>query len=141
MIRSILIVDDESSDRYIASRMVRKAGLTADIHEFANGEEALQFILTRDEFRRACPSPSTTLLFVDINMPRMGGFEFIERLEAAVEGGVVNSACVALMVFSSSLSPLDRKRAQSFRIVNGYIVKPLSVESVQQVIEGLTAQA
>lgn len=135
MAQSVLIVDDEASDRYIAARAIRKAGLSSAITEFSDGQTLIEFIVRTNDFRERCKRLPPTLMLVDINMPRMGGFELIERLEAAVESGALNPACVSVMMFSSSLSPRDRVRADSSALIKGYLVKPLSVEAVRGLME------
>lgn len=137
MIHSVIIIDDDEADRYIAARVLRKAGLEADIHEYADGQSALDFITQigktqqpgKPHFR-----PST-LALVDINMPRLNGFEFLEQLEAGIRKGDLHADWIAVMMFTSSANQRDRDKAKSFSIVRGYIVKPLTVADVQTLIE------
>lgn len=138
MIRTILIIDDEPADRFIAMRVLKKAGLEANIHELANGQAALDFL---EQFGGKTPdSPHllpSILALVDINMPQVGGFEFLEQLEEMIRVKKMHSDWIAVMMFSSSSNQRDRTRAEQFAIVRGYIVKPLTVESVQDLVERL----
>lgn len=137
MIRSVLIIDDEPADRLIATRILKKAGLDADIHEFPDGQSALAFI---DELFATLPTDSppfrpSTLALVDINMPRLNGFEFLERLEESIRRGRLQPDWIAVMMFSSSNNMRDRARAEQFDIVSGFKVKPLTVEDVQSLMD------
>lgn len=136
MIHSVIIVDDEPADRYIAKRVLRKAGLEADIHEFPDGHSALEFITSRAKpgQEKCLHIRPSTLALVDINMPRLNGFEFLERLETAIREGEMHAECIAVMMFTSSANHRDRAKAEEFSIVRGFIVKPLTVEEVHRVM-------
>jgi CheY-like chemotaxis protein len=136
MIRSVLIVDDEPADRFIAMRVLQKAGVEADIHELPNGQSALDFVsqlaLTQP---KAPPRTPSTLALVDINMPRLNGFEFLEKLDAAIRAGDMHPEWIAVMMFTSSNNHRDRTKAENLSIVRGYIVKPLTVDEVHKLME------
>ncbi len=137
MIRTILIIDDEPADRLIARRVLKKAGLEATIHELANGQAALDFL---EQFGSAHDAPQlhpSVLALVDINMPHLGGFEFLEQLEEMLRIKQMHSDWIAVMMFSSSANQRDRTRAERHAVVRGYIVKPLTVESVQDLVARL----
>jgi len=135
MIRTILIIDDEPSDRFIAMRVLKKAGVEADIHELANGQAALDFLADfsgeTDDAPQLQPS---VLALVDINMPHVGGFEFLEQLEEMIRAKHRHTDWIAVMMFSSSANQRDRDRADQFSVVRGYVVKPLTVESVHDLL-------
>ncbi len=135
MIRSVLIVDDEPADRFIAARVLKKAGVEADIHEFGDGQSALDFIsdLARKQPKEP-PFVPTTLALVDINMPRLNGFEFLAQLDVAIRVGDLHPDWFAVMMFTSSNNHRDRAKAEGLSIVRGYIVKPLTVEEVHKLM-------
>lgn len=113
---TVLIVDDEESDRYLLRRLLRRAKIGDEVLEAADGEDALELLPARLAARA---EGERLLVFVDINMPRVGGFEFIERFEGM---GAPEDA-VALFVLSSSLRPDERARALAHPSVRDYIAK------------------
>ena len=108
-----MIVDDNEADRFLLARLLRKGGVTQPIVEAQHGAEAV------DLLRQTTPIPR--LLFVDVHMPVMDGFEFLAALdplhrELGVEVEV-------LMMFSGA-EPLDIvQRIAPFDFVRGHIVK------------------
>ena len=116
---SVLIIEDTETDRYIVSRLVRRAWPEARIWEAADGQEAIELLETLGDV-------GPELIFLDINMPRMNGHEFLERYYARLE----RQAPVVLMLTSSD-SPEDRERVSRFACVRDYLVKPISREQVE----------
>ena len=88
-----------------------------------NADEALAHI-------RANPDLQIDVIFLDINLPRMNGFEF---LEAATREISEEFAHVVVVMLTTSLNPDDRERAESFDVVKEFINKPLTVEHVEKV--------
>lgn len=137
MIHSVIIVDDDEADRYIAARVLKKAGIEADIYEYADGQAALDFItqLSKSQQPDKPQFRPSTLALVDINMPRLNGFEFLEQLQTTIRDGDVHADWMAVMMFTSSANQRDRAKAEAFSIVRGYIVKPITVADVQTLME------
>jgi CheY-like chemotaxis protein len=71
------------------------------------------------------------LMFVDINMPRVNGFQFLEICEAEA---LLPNGLTSVVMFSSSNRPADLERALGFRSVQGYVEKALSVDSFERVL-------
>ena len=136
MIRSVLIIDDQPLDRLVAARVIRKLTPEAAVLEFANGQEALDFIRGVPGMEQQCgPFPPPTLLLVDINMPIMDGFEFLERLGALAAIGEVQDGWFAIAMFTSSCNPRDREKAAAIASVKDYVVKPLTVANFEELLQ------
>ena len=120
---SVLIVDDCEPDRYLIKRDLKGAGIDADVFEAADGTEAVEFLsdfdskksLFGDRFPPRC-------IFVDINMPIMGGFEFLTEFSRLRAECPDLRSCV-IMMFSSSEHPEERNRALAIDFVADYVIK------------------
>lgn len=119
----ILLIDDEDDCNFVTRLVLKKAGYTGRITCYTNAEEALDFMRRRDDL--------PDLMFVDINMPRVNGFQFLEACEAE---GLLPNGLTSVVMFSSSNRPADLERALAFRSVQGYVEKALSVDSFERVL-------
>ena len=130
---SIMIIDDSETDRYILKRLIKKAKITSEIFEAENGQIALDFFMNEKENLKKFPSTYPPIvIFLDINMPIMGGFEFLEEFnELKKKRDNLNSVVFAM--FTSSEREEDLSKAESYDFVQGFITKgSLSVDGLKE---------
>ncbi|MAP81075.1 MAG: response regulator [Aequorivita sp.] len=127
-IKNVLLIDDSESDNFYHARKIRKMGITDNIHICYSGEEALQYL--KSELDGKHPQP--TLIFLDINMPGMNGWEFLEAYEQLT---VAQQGEIVLTMLSNSIDERDKSRAHEFRSVKGYYSKPLSESYLKNILE------
>lgn len=131
-IPSVLVVDDNPGDRYVIEYMLRKTGRFHQVYFAADGREALDLFERYEASRSDRPDRfPPVLLLLDINMPRLGGFEFLEHLRGL---GLAELPTVILMLTSSTLAD-DSSRAAKDTLVSGYLVKPLSLEAAHGIAD------
>jgi CheY-like chemotaxis protein len=121
----ILLVDDSEPDNVFHEAVIRAAGFTGDLLVFEDATQALDDL-------RALPHGPLSLVLLDINMPGMDGWEFIEAARPLLQR---NPAIVLVMLSSSALRE-DREQAARAEVVNGYLTKPLDTRAVQQMLRG-----
>lgn len=140
MLQSLLVIDDSEMDQYIVQRALKKWGFDGQLFQERDGLGALNFLKSHRENPAAWGGgfPPTVIL-LDINMPRMGGFEFLTEFQELL---VTNEALDAsvIMMFSSSELPADKERALQYPFVRGYISKPLTNDDIQIIVDSLTSQ-
>ncbi len=134
LLSSVLIIDDSEFDRYILSRFLKDAEITSTIFESTNGQEALNFLCNDVEATSSTSSYPPPLIFVDINMPIMNGFEFLKGFSELLNTKPELTECT-LVMFSSSENKSDRELATSYGFVKDYIIKhpESSTELFQQI--------
>ncbi len=115
----ILLVEDDRVDIMTVKRALQKSNVTNPIHVARTGVEALG-MLRGEGFPKIDPSPS--LILLDLNLPKMGGIEFLKELRA---DPALRS--LAVIVLTSSNEPRDRAAAFEYD-VEDYIVKPHSFD-------------
>lgn len=113
----IWLVEDNPVDLFINNRVLVQGGFATAIMQMPSPEDALQAL----SVARVLPD----LILLDIRMPEMDGFEFMERLALLPEG---ISQQVKIVLLSSSIDPVDYQRAVQNPLVMGFIPKPLTKE-------------
>jgi CheY-like chemotaxis protein len=122
--RKVMVIDDSYIDRYIAQTMIAKEKFAREVIPMESGPDALEFLQTAYENNAELPG----LVFLDINMPEMNGFEFLEEYAALPEP--IRHTCTIIML-TSSLNPLDKERAEQNVYVQQFVNKPLNRESLR----------
>jgi CheY-like chemotaxis protein len=119
-INRVLLIDDEVVDLMIYKRVLNKSGMIDEVKSFSYAEEALQYLAESE-------GNGVDLIFLDINMPRMNGFEFLEAYQKAIGSG---KSVPVMIMLTTSLAESDRERAEACNLVKGFFNKPLTVEQV-----------
>ncbi|MEM5478428.1 response regulator [Pseudoalteromonas fuliginea] len=118
----ILIIDDNEVDRYILKRLIKEANLELTIFEKKDGQEALEFLENYEANKKEHPDGfPPILIFLDINMPRVNGIQFLDEF-AKLRKVIEISSCVVMM-FSSSEREEEKKIIMAHDFVKGYLVK------------------
>lgn len=132
---TIVIVDDSKEDRYLLKRFLKKTGLPLEILEAVNGLEAINLLTqSLDKLKAEHPAISQqAVLFLDINMPIMNGWEFVAELDARQSEVALESTVVVM--YSTSDASYEKEKAKNFPTVVSYIVKgETSPEQLKQLI-------
>lgn len=123
-LKSILLIDDNEADNFLHKLVLEKMGITERIDIVYDGIQALNFL--KDE-----NMPTPDLIFLDINMPKMDGWEFLDHYQLLEEHQ--KSKAVVLMLTTSE-NPKDKDRASINSDVKGFESKPLRKESVERIL-------
>ena len=119
-IKSVMIIDDSEMDQYLAKYMIEKYDNNIQILQTYDGEEALEVL-------KSIPK-QPDLIFLDINMPRMNGHEFLE-----VYDNWEGHSEVVIMLTSSDQEQ-DKERSMAFKCVKKYCIKPIERVDLQALI-------
>ncbi|OYP33181.1 response regulator [Rhodopirellula sp. MGV] len=131
---SVVVVDDSEPDRYLAKRVIGMLGYEVEVVEFPAGDRFLEKFIDHDERTRVMGDPPPpTLVLLDINMPRVDGFEVLEAIQEHF--GKQSDREVVVTMYTSSNFKDDRDRAAKFGFVKEYLVKPISKEDAKRLIE------
>jgi len=132
---TVLIIDDNFEDRFILKRYLQKTKLSLVVLEAESGPEGIDLLTTPvDELESRYPGiHAPVILFLDINMPLMNGWEFVEELDRRREDIRLNPMVV--LMYSTSDADYEKKKASEYETVSNYIVKGESTpESLKHAI-------
>jgi CheY-like chemotaxis protein len=115
----IYLIDDDDIQNIINHKIIQLVDSNITIQTFSGAQAALQAL----EETKKLPK----LIFLDINMPRMNGWDFLEIYEQTDIG-------VPVYILTSSINNMDRERSVGYSSVRGFLSKPLSAESVRAII-------
>ena len=119
-----IVVDDDPVNNSICRKVITRIFPNADVMTFTEPETGLAYIIST--FSK--PNVGRAILFLDINMPTMTGWEFIERFE---KFGTTIKEQLYIYVLSSSVNSVDKEKAKHNRNIVDYIEKPLSLSIVE----------
>lgn len=125
---NLLVIDDDDINIFIISKIVEKTGYDVEICAKHNGQLAIDYIKDLLSENQNLPD----LVLIDINMPILNGWEFIEAFEA-----LDLKANNDMYMLSSSVYENDIEKAKSYKSVKGFISKPLSIDRLKELLEAL----
>ena len=127
-VNSIVLIDDSHTDNLLNEQVIYKANLAHEVIVFDNAEESIDWLQTSDDFG-GYPQPA--LILLDINMPWMNGWDFLDAFEDLPAYQKQN---IVIVMLTNSLNQTDWERAQASGLVTGFMTKPLTIEALHKVI-------
>lgn len=119
-LNKILLVDDDPIFLTLAELAIKKESDQVEIFKAMNGEEAINFL----------KSQSVDVIFLDLNMPVMNGWEFLEALPEIENWGK------EVYVLTSSIDPSDQRKADENPLVTSMLEKPLDRDKISSTLKG-----
>ncbi|MFN5347635.1 MAG: response regulator [Bacteroidota bacterium] len=126
--RRYLLVDDDTIFNFLHTEVIKTVDDSAQIDLFNSSMEGLEFL--KDALEDKHPMPN--FLFLDIRMPEMDGFEYLDEL---MKFPIEKFKDLRIYVLSSSLAERDKEKSLSYPIVTGFIEKTLTIEKLKGIIE------
>ena len=125
LIDRLAIIDDAEFDQMLYARLIKRTGLVGETLAFLSAQDALDYFADPN-------SGPVDVILLDINMPGMSGFDFLEHVSADRSSKYTDMVVVML---TTSLAPSDVERAKSFDLVKDYIHKPLEEDHILQIAD------
>ncbi|WKK80565.2 response regulator [Marivirga arenosa] len=123
--KNICIVDDDDMFIRVSKFIMKDENFAENIYHYYDGREAIEHLIATQ------PSELPEILLVDINMPMMDGWEFMDELEK-----IRKDDKMKIYITSSSIDPADLKKAEGNPFVSGFISKPIEPEALKKIIDG-----
>jgi FOG: CheY-like receiver len=117
-----LLVEDNEDDVFFMQRAFQQAGVHNPVHVVRNGEEAIDYLSGQNQFSNRQEHPLPDLIFLDLKMPGVNGFEVLKWMRA-------QSVNIPVAILTSSPEDIDRERARELG-AECYLLKPPTKEMV-----------
>lgn len=124
--RTVMLIDDNEIDNLINQKMIEAASITDNIYTHTGAKSAIEFLKNMEKLDVA-EKVLPDVIFLDIDMPLMDGFQFLDEFEKL--SAVAKRKCKIVML-TSSINPQDFNRSKKYENVKLYLNKPLSHESI-----------
>ncbi|MEM6643166.1 MAG: response regulator [Bacteroidota bacterium] len=124
----ILLIDDNPADYFLHRKIIETSELCSHTIDFLDAKAALDYLFRPE----ATDYMEPDIIFLDINMPGMDGWQFIDRYQKLNDG--LRKSMIVVML-STSLNPDDHLRAQENYHIRTFLNKPLTKESLNNIIE------
>jgi CheY-like chemotaxis protein len=124
----VLLVDDDENCNYFHKRLLTKMDVVDEIAVASDGKEAIDFLTSHTN--NGHPQPA--IIFLDINMPVMNGWEFLEHYENLRDD---QKAQIVLVLLTTSLNPDDREKALNHQYIDDFENKYLTEDAVNKLLQ------
>ncbi|MBK0402085.1 response regulator [Adhaeribacter sp. BT258] len=131
-LKMIMLVDDDDTTNYLNQRLLEKLDAAEKVLVMKDGEEALNYLTKACESAHSEEFPCPDLMFLDIKMPVMDGFEF---LEAYKNSKLTFKQEIVIMMLTSSASFYDLEKLKQFPDVKKHYSKSLTETDVKDIME------
>ena len=124
----ICLIDDDEIYLFLMKKSFSAMGVNNDVLSFLNGADALEELIKLKNNHEALPS----IIFLDINMPIMDGWEFLTEFRK-VNANIIHE--ISVYIVSSSIASEDIEKSKTFPEIVEYLTKPVEIETLASILK------
>jgi two-component SAPR family response regulator len=126
VVNRVMIIDDDEINNFICVKNLKDSGFSEEVYYFLRGKDGLE------ELKNSLPENLPDVIFLDINMPMMNAWEFLEEYTEIAKSFAKE---VKLFILSSSVYKRDIAKSSLYKNVTDYIIKPLNKAALKKVTD------
>lgn len=126
---AVMLIDDNEIDNLINQKMIEAANITDHIFTHTGAKSAIEFLKNLEKIEGPAVNVLPDIIFLDIDMPLMDGFQFLDEFEKLNDA--TKEKCNIVML-TSSINPQDVNKSKKYTYVKKYINKPLTQENLEK---------
>lgn len=135
----ILLVDDDEATNFYNQEIINNCDFDVNVICANDGKEALDFLSNRGQYESQSGVTKKGIIFLDINMPIMNGWEFLEKYENLP---IEQKSIITVLMLSTTVNPEDLEKAKKEKEVKGFIFKPMTEDYIEKfVLDNFTMES
>ena len=127
-LNSILLIDDDHASNFLHKMIIQRTNCVEHIKVCISAQKGLDYLINKDDPDYQIPD----IIYLDINMPGMNGWEFLEEYKLLSDD---LKAKIIIVMLSSTINPDDVLKANESELVNEFVNKPLTRETLLHLIK------
>jgi CheY-like chemotaxis protein len=131
-----MLIDDREIDLFINQKIIEKLAINTNIKTFNIAQEAIDYLSSLNDHSDSDSVFFPDIIFLDINMPLMNGFQFLNEFNA-INKGKLNA--IKIYMLSSTTNMNEIIKAEEHSACSGFISKPLTVQNIEKLVKVLAS--
>lgn len=128
----VLLIDDDEPTNFLNKMIIEETGCVKEVRVVQSAREALDYLSGKLQTTTDGQLPTPELIFLDINMPAMDGWEFLERYDQL---SPEQKASIIVVMLTTSFNPEDELKASRISYISSYRNKPLTQDIIMGILE------
>ncbi|MBC8111407.1 MAG: response regulator [Verrucomicrobia bacterium] len=126
---TVMLIDDNEIDNLINQKIIEASSICKNILTHTSGRSAIEFLKNVEKLGSSVSEALPEIIFLDIDMPLMDGFQFLEEFEKLSH---ITKEYSKVIMLTSSINPQDVGKSKKYEYVKQYLNKPLTQESLKK---------
>jgi CheY-like chemotaxis protein len=128
----VLLIDDDEPTNFLNKMIIEETGYVKEVKVTQSARDALDYLSGKQQSAEGGQLPTPELILLDINMPAMDGWEFLERYDKL---SPEQKAAIIVVMLTTSFNPEDESKASRISYISSYRNKPLTQETVIEILK------